>query len=107
MALLGSRVDQSCIKEGIVPTKYFQRTNEQWLAANGEPLQINYKLSKVVICNDEYCFRHSFIVVSNIYQDIILGTPFLIQIYPFSVDSEGINTNIIGRTIFFQISYHQ
>jgi len=34
--------------------------------------------------------------------DIILGTPFLTQIYPFCVNDIGIHTKIMGKTISFK-----
>ena len=44
-------------------------------------LQINYKLSNAYVCNNEYCFKNIFILVKNLKQQVILGTPFLTQIY--------------------------
>jgi len=34
--------------------------------------------------------------------DLILGTPFLTQIYPFYVNEIGLHTKIIGKTISFK-----
>ena len=34
--------------------------------------------------------------------DLILGTPFLTQIYPFYVDEIGLHTKIMGKTISFR-----
>ena len=102
VTLLDSGTDSSYIKEGIIPTKYCERTNETLMAANGENLQVKYKFTKGSICNNNYCIRHNFIIVKNISNDIILGTPFLIQIYPFLVGHERISTNITGKTITFK-----
>jgi len=33
--------------------------------------------------------------------DLILGTPFLTQIYPFYVNGIGLHTKIMGKTISF------
>ena len=33
---------------------------------------------------------------------MILGTPFLTQIYPFHVNSEGIHTNVLGKEMTFK-----
>ena len=33
---------------------------------------------------------------------MILGTPFLIQIYPIAVEGEGIHINIMEKTITFR-----
>jgi len=34
--------------------------------------------------------------------DLILGTPFLTQIYPFYVNEIGLHTTIMGKTISFK-----
>ena len=46
VALLDSGADQSCIKEELIPTKYYERTNEELRAANGENLQVKYNLPR-------------------------------------------------------------
>ena len=67
------------------------------------------KLNKGYIRNNNYCFKNFFLIISNIANDLILGTPFLTQIYPFIVSEQGIQTNIMGNTITFQFltSAHQ
>ena len=71
-------------------------------SASGDPLCIRYKLDKGYIQNNNYCFKNVFLIISNIINDLILGTPFLTQIYPFIVSESGIQTNIMGNTITFQ-----
>ena len=77
IALINSGDDLNCIKGGVVPTKYCEQTNEGLSSANGTPLSINYKLDKGYIKNDGYCFKNTFLIVNNITNDLILGTPFL------------------------------
>jgi len=48
VALIDSGADQNCIKGGIIPTKYCERTKEHLANANSEPLSIRYKLNKVL-----------------------------------------------------------
>ena len=79
-SLIDSGADQNCIKAGIVPTKFSEQTREQLVSANGEPLTIRYKLNKGHIQNNNYCFKNVFLIVDNITNDIILGTPFHTQI---------------------------
>ena len=55
IALIDSGVDQNYIREGIIPNKYCERTKEQLCSANGEPLNIMYKLNKGYIQNNAYC----------------------------------------------------
>ena len=52
IALIDSGADLNCIKGGIIPTKYCDRTNESLASANREPLSINYKLNKGYIKNE-------------------------------------------------------
>jgi len=93
IALIDSGADLNCIKRGIIPTKYFEKTNEGLSNANGAPLSISYKLNKGYIKNNGYCFKNTFLIVDNITNDIILGTPLLTQIYLFYVNESGVHTN--------------
>jgi len=91
----------NCIKRGIIPTKYCEKTNEGLSSANGTPLTISYKLNKGYIKNDGYCFKNTFLIVDNMTNDPILGTPFLTQIYPFYVNETGVHVKLMGKTISF------
>jgi len=62
---------------------------------------LRYKLNKRYIKNDGYCFKNTFLIVDNMISDLILGTPFLTQIYPFYVNEIGSHTKIMGKTISF------
>ena len=57
--------------------------------------KLKYQLSNVYICNQGYCFKNSFILVRDISQEVVLGTPFITQIYPFKVDHIGEHTEIM------------
>ena len=95
--LIDSAADQNCIREGIIPTKYYERKKQQLCSANGEPLNTRYKLNKGYIQNNGYCFKNIFLIVQDITHVIILGTPFLSQIYPFQVNESGVHTKILGH----------
>jgi len=84
IALIDSGANINCIKGVIVLTKYCECTKENLCSANGEPLNIKYKLNKGCIQNDDHSFKK--FNVNNISNDIILSTPFLTQIYPFYVN---------------------
>ena len=101
IALIDSVADLNCIRKGVVPTKYCERTNEGLSSANGTPLTISYKFNKGYIKNNGYCFKHTFLIIDNITKDLILGTPFLTQIYPFYVNESGVHTKIMGKPISF------
>jgi len=102
VALIDSCADVNCIKRGIIPTKYCEKSNEGLASANGSALHINYKLNKGYIKSDGYCFKNTFLIVDNMTSDLIPGTPFLTQIYPFYVNEIGLHTKIMGKTISFK-----
>ena len=77
VALVDSSADQNCIREGLIPTQYYEKSYEKLSGANGSNLNVKYKLSKAQICNQNYYFKNSFILVKNSSQNIILGTHFL------------------------------
>ena len=60
-ALIDTGADQNCIQEGLIPTKYFEKTTEGLRGANNNRLKINYKLSKVHVCNDGICLVNSLL----------------------------------------------
>ena len=101
IALIHSGVDQNCIRKGIIFSNYCERTKEQLCSANGEPLNIKYKLNKGYIQNNSYCFKNIFLIIQNITHDIILGTPFLTQIYHFYVNESGVHAKIPDKQISF------
>lgn len=44
IALLDTGADQNCIREGIIPSKYYEKTSERLSGAGGNNLIIKYKL---------------------------------------------------------------
>ena len=100
-AMVDSGADHSVIRDGIFPTKYYESTEEKLVTANDSPLKVMGKLTKILICNEKICFKHQFIVIDDLNTDVILGIPFLTQIYPFWVDSNGLSTKIMGQRILF------
>lgn len=101
-ALVDSGADLNCIQEGLIPTQYYEKTKESLRGANGHRLQVSYKLSRVKICKDQVCFKTSFLLVKNINEEIILGTPFLTLLYPFKVNRNAITTTVLNKEINFE-----
>ena len=91
-ALIDSGADLNCIREGLIPTTYYEKTTQKLFTANNSGLKIKYKLPEAQICNKGRCFNNSFILTKDITEEIILGTPFLTQIYPFTVNKQGITS---------------
>ena len=101
IALLDRGADNNCIREGIVPTKYYEKIYEKLSGANGTSLKVNYKLPKAKISNKNYCFKTQFILIKNLSQEVMLGTPFFTQIYSFKVTELEISTKVVGEKIIF------
>ncbi|KAG5615881.1 hypothetical protein H5410_015705 [Solanum commersonii] len=89
--MIDTSADVSCIQEGLVPTKYFQKTTHLVKFASGHALDIKYKLPNAKICQNKVCIPRFFFLVKNqLNPPIILGTPFINAIYPFiGIDSKG------------------
>ena len=101
-ALVDTGADLNCIQEGLVPTRYYEKTRERLNSANGSQMEIKYKLPKVHICQDDMCFKTSFVLVSNLTDKIILGLPFIYLLYPFTTSNEGLSCKHLGKKITFK-----
>ena len=88
IALIDSRADLNYIQKGLIPTVYFVKTSQRLSTTNNVPLKVQYKIPQGHICKDGICIKTSFLLVKNINHQIVLGTPFLIQLYPFHIDSQ-------------------
>ena len=73
--------------------------------ANGNPLNIQFKLPKVHICKEDVCLINTFILVKNPNEGIILGTSFLTQLYPFHVTDKGITSKKFNKEITFEFTH--
>ncbi|GAV91765.1 Peptidase_A3 domain-containing protein, partial [Cephalotus follicularis] len=100
-ARIDSGAQMNCIQEGLIPTKYFEKTKQRLSTANGENLRVKFKISDVHIGNEGICIKQSFILVKDLDIGIILGQPFLEIIKPFKVKTEGITTKIFQQKIIF------
>jgi len=82
MALFDTGADSNFILEGLIPTKFFEKTSEKLSTANGSKLKINYKLSNAIIENQGLRINTNFLLVKNLKNEVILGTPFIIALFP-------------------------
>ncbi|GAV59039.1 LOW QUALITY PROTEIN: hypothetical protein CFOL_v3_02572, partial [Cephalotus follicularis] len=101
IAPIDSGAQMNCIQEGLIPTKYFEKTKQKLSTTNGENLRVNFKVTDVHNCNKGICIKQSFILVKDLDIGIILGQPFLEIIKPFKVKTEGITTKIFQQKILF------
>nr|KYP59872.1 polyprotein [Cajanus cajan] len=89
IALFDTGADSNCILEGLIPTKYFHKTSEKLRTASGSRLEIQYKLPSAIIQNDNLQVETPFLLVKNLKNDVILGTPFIKSIFPIKISDEG------------------
>ncbi|GAV59544.1 hypothetical protein CFOL_v3_03075, partial [Cephalotus follicularis] len=90
IALIDSGAQMNCIQEGLIPTKFFEKTNQKLFTANGENLSVKFKIPDVHIYNDGICIKQTFILVKDLDIGVILGQPFLEVIKPFKLKNKGI-----------------
>ena len=102
IALIDSGVDLNCIQEGLIPTVYFVKTSQILSTASNDHLKVQYKIPQGHICQNGICIKTSFLLVKNISHQIVLGTPFLTQLFPFSIDSQGLKTKYNNQDILFE-----
>ena len=65
-------------------------------------MQIEFKIPKAYVCQDNTCFKTTFVLIKNMTDRIILGNPFMCLLYPFITDSEGITTHPFGQLVKFK-----
>ena len=65
-------------------------------------MHIKYKLPKVLICQNNVCFKTSFVFVRNLTDKVILGTTFIFLLYPFTTTPKGITIQAFGHTVTFK-----
>jgi hypothetical protein len=102
--LLDSEADVNCIRQDIIPFRYFIKSTHKIHFAEGHQLKVNYKIPEVDICIENIRIITSFLVVENLKQNI-LATPFLSSIRPFMVTEEGIQFQLNGRNVDYP--FHQ
>ena len=65
-------------------------------------MQIEFKIPKAHVCQDNACFKTTFVLVKNMIDRVILGNPFMCLLYPFITNSEGITTHPFGQPVRFK-----
>ncbi|KAG5572496.1 hypothetical protein H5410_062262, partial [Solanum commersonii] len=88
IAMIDSGADVSCIQEGLVPIKYFKKTTHMVKSPSSHALDIKYKLSNTL--------------KNQLYPPIILGTPFINAIYPFTnINAKGFSATYKNQDISY------
>ncbi|CAL9004310.1 unnamed protein product, partial [Prunus brigantina] len=102
VVIFDSGADLNCIQEGLIPTKFYQKSRESLSTASGKSLQLNYEIPKAHVCQNKICFKTSFVLVKNITDEVILGLPFIALLYPFQVDYDGVISTYLGENVKFE-----
>jgi hypothetical protein len=102
VVLIDTGADLNCIQEGLVPTKYYSKSKETLCSANGSKMQITFEISKAHVCQDNICFKTSFVLVKNMTDRVILGLPFITQLYPFTTNQDGLITYLMDEKVKFK-----
>ncbi|KAG5630947.1 hypothetical protein H5410_002664 [Solanum commersonii] len=78
-------------------------TAHKWYATSGHALDIKYKLPNGKICLNKFDITHLiFLVKNHLNPSILLGTPFINVIYPFtSIDSKGFSATYQDNEITY------
>ena len=51
IAMIDSSTDMNCILEGLIPSKYFEKSTERLVSANGTQMKIKYELNNAHFCH--------------------------------------------------------
>ena len=100
--MIDSGADLNCIQEELIPTVYFVKTSQRLPTASNDQLKVQYKIPQGHICKNGICINTLFLLVKNISHQIVLGTHFLTQLYPFQIDDQGLKTKYNNQEIIFE-----
>ena len=104
ITMIDSSADMNCIQEGLIPSKYFEKSTERLVSANGSQMKIKYELNNAHVCHDNVCFKISSVLVKNMTDKVILGLPFINALYSFLVEHDGITTDPFGQKVKFKFA---
>ena len=102
--MIDSGTDMNCIQEGLIPSKYFEKSIEKLVSANGTQMKIKYELNNAQVCHSNVCFKIPFVLVKNMTNKVILGLPFINALYHFFVEHDGITTDPFGLKVKFKFA---
>jgi cell division septum initiation protein DivIVA len=102
VVLIDTGTDLNYIQEGLVPTMYYSKSKETLSSANGSKIQITFEISKAHVCQDNVCFKTTFVLVKNMTNKVILGLPFITLLYPFTTDHDDLITYPMDEKVKFK-----
>ena len=101
IVLVDTGADLNFIQEGLIPTKYFEKSTERLNSTNGSKMKIKYEINNAHVCKDKVCFKTSFVLVKNLNDKVILRLPFIHLLYPFTTEEDGITIAPFGQPVKF------
>lgn len=101
-ALLDSGSDLNCIRKDLVPVNLWRKSGEQAKSAGGQRLDVSLQVHKVHVCYQRLCLLFDFVILDNLDYDLLLGTPFLSTISPFTSTKEGVHGNFNGEPVLLR-----
>ena len=104
IVMIDSGVDMNCIQEGLIPSKYFEKSTKRLVSANGSQMKIKYELNNAHVCHDKVCFKIPSVIVKNMTDKVILGLPFINALYHFLVEHDGITIDPFGHKVKFKFA---
>ena len=102
--MIDSSADMNYIQEGLIPSKYFEKSIERLVYTNGSQMKIKYELNNAHVCHDNVCFKIPYVLVKNMTDKVILGLPFINALYPFLVEHDDITTDHFGQKVKFNFA---
>ena len=102
--MIDSGMDMNCIQEGLIPSKYFEKSIKRLVSANGSQMKIKYGLNNAYVCHNNVCFKIPSVLVKNMTDKVILGLPFINALYPFLVEHDGTTTDPFGQEVKFKFT---
>ena len=67
-------------------------------------MKIKYELNNAHVCHDNIRFKIPSILVKNLTDKVILGLPFINDLYHFLVEHDGITTDPFGQKVKFKFA---
>jgi hypothetical protein len=65
-------------------------------------MQITFEINKAHVCQDNVCFKTTFVLVKNMTGKVMLGLPFITLLYPFTIDHNGLITYPMDENVKFK-----
>ena len=71
ISMIYSRADMNCIQEGIISSKYYEKSTKKRFSANGTQMKIKYELNNAHVCHVNVCFKIPTVLVTNMTDKVI------------------------------------